>query len=269
MSKLFLAAAVRRLSVHRLALLAFCGVAGVALAASSAAAVGVAAPPGLTVEFVNQSGSSLTHQGASALWGSWVVAPQGPLANGATATYVAQLGSGPPGSGPPQFFGGSIQYYNNPYLILAVNGYADPSTPFSALCQNGNNVLTCNVQSATKTSPWIVTYSPVSSDTTPPTVQVQVAPSLVEESVRTAGVPVVVRSNEPARARVELLAQNGARHALLTRTLKWGNRDYPLMLRLNRAGLRALDVGKAYRLRARVTDRHGNLSTIERRILIR
>jgi hypothetical protein len=88
--------------------------------------------------------------------------------------------------------------------------------------------------------------------------------------VRAAGVPVVVRSNEPARARVELLAQDGARHALLVRTLKWGNRDYPLMLRLNRAGLRALDVGNLYRLRVQVTDRKGNRAqTIERRILIR
>ena len=72
------------------------------------------------------------------------------------------------------------------------------------------------------------------------------------------------------RARVELLAQNGARQGLLVRTLKWGNRDYPLLLRLNRAGLRALDVGKAYRLRVQVTDRKGNRAqTIERRIFIR
>jgi hypothetical protein len=42
-------------------------------------------------------------------------------------------------------------------------------------------------------------------------------------------VPVVVRSNEPARARVELLAQGGPRHGLLTRTLKWANRPYPLI----------------------------------------
>jgi hypothetical protein len=125
------------------------------------------------------------------------------------------------------------------------------------------------MQNATKSTPWIVTWSPVSSDTTPPAVQVRVAPSLVEESVRAAGVPVVVRSNEPARARVELLAQNGARHGRLTRTLKWANRDYPLMLRLNRAGRRALDVGKAYTLRVRVTDKAGNRAqTIERRLVI-
>jgi hypothetical protein len=66
-----------------------------------------------------------------------------------------------------------------------------------------------------------------------------------------------------------LISQGGARHALLTRTPKWGNRDYPLMLRLNRAGLRALDVGKAYRLRVRVTDRNGNRRRIERRVAIR
>jgi hypothetical protein len=125
------------------------------------------------------------------------------------------------------------------------------------------------VQTATSTTPWIVTFSPVSSDTTPPAVQVQVAPSLVEESVRAAGVPVVVRSNEPARARVELLAASGARHGLLVRTLEWGNREYPLKVRLNRAGLRALDVGRLYRLRVRVTDYAGNQTTVERRIFIR
>jgi hypothetical protein len=129
--------------------------------------------------------------------------------------------------------------------------------------------VTCNGQSATKTSPWIATFSPVSSDRTPPAVRVRVAPSLLEESVRTAGVPLVVRSNEPARARVELIAQNNARHGLLARTLKWGNRPYPLMVRLNRAGLHALDVGKLDRLRVQVTDRNGNRSTVERRIFIR
>jgi hypothetical protein len=43
-----------------------------------------------------------------------------------------------------------------------------------------------------------------------------------------------------------------------------------LLLRLNRAGLRALDVGRLYRLRVQVTDRKGNRAqTIERRIFIR
>jgi hypothetical protein len=140
---------------------------------------------------------------------------------------------------------------------------------FKVIC-DGDQEVTCGVQGPTTTTPWTVTFYPSSDDATPPAVQVQVAPSLVEESVRAAGVPVVVRSNEPARARVELLAQNGARHALLTRTLRWGNRDYPITLRLNRAGLHALGIGKLYRLRVQVTDHAGNRAQpVERRILIR
>jgi hypothetical protein len=61
----------------------------------------------------------------------------------------------------------------------------------------------------------------------------------------------------------------GARHGLPARTLKWGNSDYPLLRRVNRAGLRALDVGKLYRLRVRVTDRNDNRATIGRHIVIR
>jgi hypothetical protein len=129
----------------------------------------------------------------------------------------------------------------------------------------GLPAYSCQVQVVGKSTPWIATFSPVSGDITPPVVQVQVAPSLVEESVWAAGLPVVVRSNEPARARVELIAENGARHGLLARTLKWANRDYPLIVRLNRAGLRARDVGSLYRLRVQVTDRRGNRAqTIER-----
>jgi hypothetical protein len=152
---------------------------------------------------------------------------------------------------------------------VGFSAYADSSTPFKVNCYSGNPRLTCQMQNATATTPWIATFLMRTSDTTAPAVQVRVAPSLVEESVRAAGVPVVVRSNEPARARVELIAQGGARHALLTRTLSWGNRDYPLTLGLNRAGLRALDVGKVYTLRVRVTDRNGNRSTVERRFVIR
>jgi hypothetical protein len=267
MSRLLLVAAtLPRLSAHRAALVALCVCAGVALAASSAVvAAAVASPPGLTVQVFNQTGSSLANDTGAPLFGSWAApTPAGPLANGASAEYVAQLATGNPS------FGGEIDYGpDDRSLVLTVNGYADPSTPFNATCYTDNKLFTCTMQNATKTTPWIATWSPVSGDTTPPAVQVRVAPSLVEESVRAEGVPVVVRSNEPARARVELLAKNGARHALLTRTLKWGNRDYPLMLRLNRAGLRALDVGKPYRLRVRVTDRHGNPRTIERHIAIR
>jgi hypothetical protein len=177
-----------------------------------------------------------------------------------TATWVAQRDSD----------GGF--YANEPYGEDAAGTFqasARGTTPLRVICGT-KGALTCQMRNATATTPWIVTFRLVGDDSTPPAVQVQVAPSLLEEPVRAAGVPVVVRSNEPARAQVELLAQNGARHGLLTRTLKWGNRDYPLTLRLNRVGLRALDVGKLYKLRVRVTDRKGNRAqTIERRIVIR
>jgi hypothetical protein len=263
MSTFFLAVAVRRLSAQRLALVGLCVVAGVALAASSPA--GAAAPPGLTIQVVNKTIYNLqTDLQGAPTFGSWAVAPpQGPpLPVGATATWVAQLDGN----------GGFMAYENYGETEgVGFSAYADgSSTPFSARCSVSNPHLTCQMQNATKTTPWIATFGMASGDMTPPAVQVQVARSLVEESVRAAGVPVVVRSNEPARARVELLAQNGSRHALLLRRLKWGNRDYPLLLRLNRAGLRALDVGRLYRLRVQVTDRKGNRAqTIERRIFIR
>jgi hypothetical protein len=263
MSKLVPAAVLPRLSAQRVALTALCVVASVALAASSAAG---AASPGLTVQIVNQTGNSQPNFTTAPEFGSWAAQPPpGPLANNASTEYVAQLVSGS-----PSFAGNIVYLATDVNLALIVNGYADPSTPFNAICWTNNKLLTCTMQNATKTTPWIATWSPVSSDTTPPALQVQVAPSLVEESVRAAGVPVVVRSNEPARARVELLAQNGARHGLLTRTLKWGGRAYPLTLRLSRAGLRDLDVGRLYTLRVQITDYAGNRAQpVERRVLIR
>jgi hypothetical protein len=102
MSKFFLGVAVRRLSAQRLALVALCVVAGVALAASSSAA---AAPPGLTVKVVNQTGYSLPNDTTAPMFGSWATQPPpGPLANNASAEYVAQLASGNPS------FGGNIGY---------------------------------------------------------------------------------------------------------------------------------------------------------------
>ena len=268
MSKLFFAAAaLPRLLARRPALVALWVVAGVALAASASAGAGVAAaPPGLTIQVVNKTIYNLqTDSQGAPLFGSWAVEPpSGPnisLPVNAMATWVAQ----PDGNG--SFM--ANEHYGETEGV-GFSAYADKSTPFEVRCYSNNPRLTCQMQNATTTTPWIATFGMRSSDTTPPAVQVQMAPSLVEESVRAAGVPVVVHSNEPARARVELLAQSGARHGLLVRTLEWGNRDYPLTLRLNRAGLRALDVGKAYRLRVRVTDYAGNrAATIERRIFIR
>jgi hypothetical protein len=233
----------------------------VAPVASSAAE---AAAPGLTIQAVNETIYNLQTdlQGAPA-FGSWAVQPPPgpPLPVKATAMWVAQ----PDSNGT---FMASENYGEE--VGVGFTAYGDKSTPFEVRCYSRNPRLTCQIQSATATSPWIATFAMSSADGTPPLVQVRVASSLVEESLRATGVPVLVRSNEPARARVELIAQNNARHGLLARTLRWGNRGYPLMLRLSRVGLRALDVGSLYRLRVRVTDRIGNRApTIERRILIR
>jgi hypothetical protein len=176
------------------------------MTAASAPAAPVAATPGLTIQIVNRTGSDQPSSNGDPVvaptFGSWQVAPTGPLANGATAVWVAQLGSD--GS-----FLGGISYGGNLYLLLQVLLEADSLNPFSATCSTQNRLITCTTQNATKTTPWIVTWMDASDDATPPAVQVKVAPSLVEESVRAAGLPVAVRSNEPARARVELIAQNG------------------------------------------------------------
>jgi hypothetical protein len=210
---------------------------------------------------VNDTDSNLPCCTVQLQAGSWETQPRGSLGAGTSDIWVAA----------PGVFAANVDYgsANQGPGFQAQTDMPPYESNFRVICDAGGQV-TCQVQKPNTTMPWTVTFGPVSDDATPPAVQVQAAPILVEESVRAAGVPVVVRSNEPARARVELLAQDGARHALLVRTLKWGNRDYPLMLRLNRAGLRALDVGNLYRLRVQVTDRKGNRAqTIERRILIR
>ena len=114
-----------------------------------------------------------------------------------------------------------------------------------------------------------VTFLPVPTDRDRPVLRVRAPLSAVEESVRESGVRVHVRSNEPARARVELIARGGARHAVASRQLTWAGRDYPIRLRLTRAGLRALDPFDLYTLRIRVTDRAGNRTTVARRVVIR
>jgi hypothetical protein len=260
MSTFFLAAAVLpRLSAQRLALLAVCVGAGVALVASSSADADTPQQK-VPIQVVNNTKSSLPCCAVQLAAGRWAVQPQGTsLAAGATDGWVAQLDD-------DAFFAARVDYGAAGQGPGFVGG---GDVPFSVTCESEYPSVTCQVQNPSKTTPWTVTFTPWSDDATPPVVQVRVAPSLVEESVRAAGVPVVVRSNEPARARVELIARSNARHGLLARTLKWGNRDYPLMVRLNRAGLRALDVGKVYRLRVQVTDLHGNRSTVERRIFIR
>ena len=262
MSKFFLGVAVRRLSAQRLALVALCVVAGVALAASSAAVAGTpgGTPGRVQIQVVNDTDNNLPCCTVQLQAGSWQTQPRGPLGANTSDIWVAA----------PGVFAANVDYgpANQGPGFQAKTDVPPYESNFTVICDAGDQV-TCQVQKPTTTMPWTVTFGPGSDDATPPVVQVRVAPSLLEESVRAAGVPVVVRSNEPARARVELLAQSGARHALLVRPLKWGNRDYPLMLRLNRAGLRALDVGRLYRLRVQVTDRKGNRAQTIERIFIR
>jgi hypothetical protein len=199
MSKLLRAAALPRLFAHRLALIAVCVVAGVALAASSSAG---AVKPGqkVPIQVVNNTKSSLPCCAVQVALLPWAVQPQGSsLAVGATDEWVAQLDDAAQ-------FGLRVDYgaaYQGPGFVAV----ADGTGAFSVTCDSKYQVVTCQVQNPTATTPWIVTLTPWGDDTTPPAVQVQFARSLVEESVRAAGVPVVVRSNEPARARVELLAQ--------------------------------------------------------------
>jgi hypothetical protein len=114
-----------------------------------------------------------------------------------------------------------------------------------------------------------VTFAAVSGDTTAPVTQVRAPSSVTEESVRESGVPVDVRSNEVSRVSAELIARGGARRAALTRDLRFAGREYPLRLRLSRAGLRALEVFDAYTLRIRVSDHAGNRRTVQRRVVIR
>jgi hypothetical protein len=124
------------------------------------------------------------------------------------------------------------------------------------------------MQNATATTPWIVTFLMRSGDAQPPAVQVRVPRRIADESARKTGLPVVVRSNKPARARAMLISKDGDRHALAKRRLVWANRGYRLTLRLSQAGRRPLDVGDHYKLRVRVTDRAGNRRTVKRRIVI-
>jgi hypothetical protein len=114
-----------------------------------------------------------------------------------------------------------------------------------------------------------VTFRPTATDRDRPLLRVRAPMRAAAESVRENGLRVHVRSNEPARARVALIAPGGARHALLSRDLRRAGRRYPLRLHLGRAGRRAIDRFDVYKLRTRVTDRAGNRTTVSRRVVIR
>jgi hypothetical protein len=249
---------------HRLAPLAACIGTLVALVAVSPA---VAGTTGQTIRIVNQTGDVLPNGSASTLngLGTWTVTPPPTLTTsspGNTGTAVATLDSG-------QFIGNIAYGPDNIRLQLIIGATAQPGSPFGVSCSTLNALWACSVQNATSTTPWVVNFLPRSNDRTPPAVQVRAPLSLAEETLREDGLRVDLRSNEPGRARIELIARRGARHAVVAQTLRWGGRDYPVTLRLNAAGRRAVQIFDVYTLRVAVADSAGNRRTLERRVIIR
>jgi hypothetical protein len=249
------------MSAHRLAPLAACLGAFVALAGASSAGAGTT---GLTIRIVNQTGDVLGNGAAGTVFGSFSVTPPTTLTTtspGNTGTAVAALDS------QGRFLGGIG--YGPQDLPFEIQASGDPQDAFGVFCFSQNQLWTCSVQNATSTTPWVVNLRAKASDSTPPALRVRAPASLTVESLRETGLRVGVRSNEPGRARIELIARRGARHAAAARTLRWAGRNYPVALRLDAAGRRAVQVFDVYRLRVRVGDRAGNLRTVERRVVVR
>jgi hypothetical protein len=249
------------MSGQRLAALAACLGVLVALGAASSA---VAGTPGRTIRIINQTGDVLGNGASGTDLGTWSVTPPPTLTTtspGNVGTAVAATDS----SG--QFLGGIA--YGPDNLQLSIHADTGPQDPFGVICWSDNQLWTCSVKNATSTTPWVVNLLAKSNDRARPAVRVRAPSRLAEESLRKRGLPVVVRSNEPGRARIKLIARRGARHAAVARTLRRGGRDYPVTLRLNRAGRRAVQVFDVYKLRVAVADRAGNRRTVNRRVVVR
>ena len=249
-----------RRSAHRLAPLAVCLGAFVALAGASPAGAGTTQ----SIRIVNQTGDVLGNGSFSTVFGSFSATPPTTL----TTTSPRDTGTAVAASDGQGRFWGRIEYgpQSVPFTIVASG---DPQDPFGVTCTSHNQFWTCSVQNATATTPWVANLRAKSNDRTPPAVQVRAPASLTVESLRENGLRVGVRSNEPGRAVVKLIAHGSARHAAAARTLRWGGRNYPMALRLNAAGRRAVQIFDVYTLRIRVGDRAGNRRTVERRIGIR
>lgn len=253
-------------------LLAVCAVAGAGLAAASPAFAGGADTA--TVQVTNKSGitSPLTAIPTSDA-GSFAPSSRQTLAPGGTQQWVASDDGGA-GNG---VFQGEVYWWQPgaSQASFAISMYwIDGDARFQFFCgvlpqAAGKWYCLINQQPVMGVSAGAVTFLPVPTDRDRPVLRVRAPLSAVEESVRESGVQVHVRSNEPARARVQLIARGGARHAVASRQLTWAGRDYPIRLRLTRPGLRALDPFDVYTLRIRATDRAGNRTTVARRVVIR
>jgi hypothetical protein len=257
------------MSTHRIAVVALCVGAGVTLAAASPAAAG----PSVTVQLINQTGAALTlDPHGTTLDGTWADPPGAPSILPVGTTQAPSTNEAVPVPDPDGGF-----YADLNYLYAGVNFYAGfdlAAGGVTASCAvDTESRFTCTSVDGDAFSqpPPGVTFLPESSDEVRPGVRMLrvVRRSLTEEAVRRVGLGVVVRSNEPARARAELISKDGDRHALARRSLAWGGRAYRLRLRLSRAGRRALDEGDVYKLRVHVTDRARNRRTVQRRVVIR
>jgi hypothetical protein len=248
------------MSAHRLAPLAACLGAFVALAGASPAGAGTTQ----NIRIINQTGDVLGNGFTVTIFGSFSVTPPTTL----TTTSPGNTGTAVAANDSQGRFLGSIEYgpQSVPLIIGADGG---PQDPFGVNCTSDNHLWTCSVQNATATTPWVVNLRAKANDRTPPAVRVRAPASLTVESLREAGLRVGVRSNEPGRAVIKLIARGGARHAAAARTLRWAGRNYPVALRLNAAGRRAVQIFDVYTLRIRVGDRAGNRRTVQRRIVIR
>jgi hypothetical protein len=248
------------MSALRLAPLMACLGVLVALAAASPAGAGTT---GLTIRIVNQTGDVVGNGAAGTVFGRWSVTPPPTL----TTTGAGSVGKAVAAPDSEGFLGGIG--YGPPDLPFTITADGGPQDPFGVACFTTNPLWTCSVQNATTTTPWVVNLRARSNDGRPPALRVRAPASLAQETLREAGLPVVLRSNEPGRARIELIARRGARHAAVARTLRWAGRAYPVTLRLNAAGRRAVQVFDVYTLRIRVKDRAGNRTTVARRVVIR
>jgi hypothetical protein len=248
------------MSAHRLAALAACLGAFVALAGASPAGAGTTQ----SIRIVNQTGDVLGNGSTVTAFGSFSVKPPTTL----TTTSPGNTGTAVAANDSEGRFWGSIEYglQSLPFIIGADGS---PQTPFGVNCTSDNQLWTCSVQNGTSTTPWVVNLRAKANDRTPPAVQVRAPASLTVESLREDGLRVRVRSNEPGRAMIKLIARGSARHAAAARTLRWAGRNYPVALRLNAAGRRAAQIFDLYTLRIRVSDRAGNSRIVQRRIGVR
>ena len=248
------------MSAHRLAPLSACLGAFVALAGASPAGAGTTQ----SIRIVNQTGEVLGNGSPFTVFGTFSVTPPTTL----TTTSPGNTGTAVTASDSQGRFLGRIEY--GPQAVpLIIGADGGPQDPFGVNCTSQNQLWTCSVQNATPTTPWVVNLRAEANDRTPPAVQVRAPASLTVESLREAGLPVGVRSNEPGRAVIKLIARGSARHAAAARTLQWAGRNYPVALRLNAAGRRGAQIFDVYTLRIRVGDRAGNRRTLQRRIVIR